>query len=303
MTDLLNPLLLLVIKHIESKGIDYIDLDTFCTLKQNNLVNKRFVCNNPRFCTNDYSSFNLICSVLSSSVHKPIIVNDQDVKSDVTQVKHKIVMSQRGNFRPVETNKTAQDIPTTQSFGPIMFDSKEAKLRQKCIDEFNDRSNMRYINISTGNSNAIATFSKSVIIRDDKAMICWTSECPKERIDYFKCLAMQWPPGTFEPEDQIEGETNSAPKKKKRISQGLRIAVWLEYNGKDNNAKCYCCNQNLFALDFHCGHIVPESKGGLTELGNLRPIHSTCNTSMGATNMKDYAIKYGLKGRIIYEHF
>jgi hypothetical protein len=32
--------------------------------------------------------------------------------------------------------------------------------------------------------------------------------------------------------------------------------------------------------NFHCGHNIPESKGGITVLENLLPICSSCNLSM-----------------------
>ena len=35
---------------------------------------------------------------------------------------------------------------------------------------------------------------------------------------------------------------------------------------------------NVF--DFHVGHNVPESKGGATNIDNLKPICSRCNSSM-----------------------
>ena len=34
-------------------------------------------------------------------------------------------------------------------------------------------------------------------------------------------------------------------------------------------------------FNFEVGHNVPESKGGATDLGNLRPICGKCNRSMG----------------------
>ena len=38
--------------------------------------------------------------------------------------------------------------------------------------------------------------------------------------------------------------------------------------------------------NFHAGHIIAESVGGLINIDNILPICSTCNLSMGSQNMK-----------------
>jgi 5-methylcytosine-specific restriction endonuclease McrA len=72
--------------------------------------------------------------------------------------------------------------------------------------------------------------------------------------------------------------------KKARIPKALREQVWLRNMGPVFEAKCkvvWCANKiNVF--DYQCGHNVPESKGGKTNLGNLIPICSRCNISMGS---------------------
>jgi hypothetical protein len=60
--------------------------------------------------------------------------------------------------------------------------------------------------------------------------------------------------------------------------------VWLLYLG-DKNFKHKCnvkwCENIITPFNFEVGHNVPESKGGATDLDNLRPICSKCNKSMG----------------------
>lgn len=41
-------------------------------------------------------------------------------------------------------------------------------------------------------------------------------------------------------------------------------------------------------MSFHCGHIIPECKGGETILSNLKPICQKCNLSMGTNNMEEF---------------
>ncbi len=61
-------------------------------------------------------------------------------------------------------------------------------------------------------------------------------------------------------------------------------------------------------LDFTCEHVIPESKGGLTNVNNLLPICGSCNSSMesllakankpalqGNKHMFDFMLKCGFE--------
>lgn len=83
----------------------------------------------------------------------------------------------------------------------------------------------------------------------------------------------------------------NSPKKykKKTIPKALRENVWTKYVGKRFESPCWVswCKNRITVFDFHVGHDIPESKGGKTDIGNLRPICSRCNHSMGS----NYSIK------------
>lgn len=70
--------------------------------------------------------------------------------------------------------------------------------------------------------------------------------------------------------------------KKSSIPKALRTQVWLTFSGEVFKRKCYIpwCQNNMTVFDFHVGHDIPESRGGRTEVSNLRPICSQCNLSM-----------------------
>lgn len=72
--------------------------------------------------------------------------------------------------------------------------------------------------------------------------------------------------------------------KKKKIPLAMREQVWLVYLG-DRVFKHKClvkwCENTITPFTFEVGHNVPESKGGPTNIDNLRPICSKCNKSMG----------------------
>jgi hypothetical protein len=69
---------------------------------------------------------------------------------------------------------------------------------------------------------------------------------------------------------------------KDKIPKALREQVWLTHIGKKYEAKCYVswCKNKITVFDFQSGHNIPESKGGHTDLANLRPICARCNSSM-----------------------
>lgn len=44
---------------------------------------------------------------------------------------------------------------------------------------------------------------------------------------------------------------------------------------------CYLCNNPVSLQSFTIDHVVPKSKGGKSNLGNLKPTHSKCNGLKG----------------------
>jgi hypothetical protein len=80
------------------------------------------------------------------------------------------------------------------------------------------------------------------------------------------------------------------PHKKIQIPKAIKKMVWnLHVGSSVAETVCLCCQQEqITMLHFHCGHVVPESKGGLNTIENLRPICGPCNMSMGTQHMKDF---------------
>jgi hypothetical protein len=72
-------------------------------------------------------------------------------------------------------------------------------------------------------------------------------------------------------------------KDKANIPRALREQVWITYAGRVFQCKCFVqwCQNTMTVFDFHVGHDIPESRGGSLDIGNLRPICSRCNLSMG----------------------
>ena len=95
--------------------------------------------------------------------------------------------------------------------------------------------------------------------------------------------------------EEIKEETPvQQPYKKKAIPKSLKMLVWHTYIGKEVGlAKCLCCkNKEITQMDFDCGHVVAESRGGVTTVNNMRPICAKCNRSMKAMDMNDFIEKY-----------
>ena len=84
------------------------------------------------------------------------------------------------------------------------------------------------------------------------------------------------------------GMSSQQSYKKKHISSRLRQLVWKHYAPLNSMvSECFLCREVIQFESFHCGHDIPESKGGETNLSNLRPICSACNLSMGTKTMQE----------------
>ena len=79
-------------------------------------------------------------------------------------------------------------------------------------------------------------------------------------------------------------QPRSRSQDKANIPKALREQVWITHAGKCFECKCLVpwCKNTMSVFDFHVGHDIPESRGGSTEIKNLRPICARCNLSMGS---------------------
>ena len=102
---------------------------------------------------------------------------------------------------------------------------------------------------------------------------------------------------TKEEIDSTEGhKTSEEPlhKRRKNIPKHIKTLVWNEYIGADiTRNKCVCCKkESIDNRNFHCGHVIAESKGGDLTLQNLRPICAPCNSSMGTRSMNEFTKEF-----------
>jgi len=99
-----------------------------------------------------------------------------------------------------------------------------------------------------------------------------------------------------EEKKRIEEEKKEAKKKKQSIPKNVRTIVWNHYIGEDIiKHRCLCCKKVVISnTNFEVGHVLSEKNGGTHEINNLRPICFSCNHSMGAENMIDFVVKFGL---------
>jgi 5-methylcytosine-specific restriction endonuclease McrA len=69
---------------------------------------------------------------------------------------------------------------------------------------------------------------------------------------------------------------------KKKIPAALRQQVWIQKIGRVFESKCKTpwCSNMITVFNYECGHNIPESKGGITDITNLLPICRQCNSSM-----------------------
>ena len=71
--------------------------------------------------------------------------------------------------------------------------------------------------------------------------------------------------------------------RKMAIPKAIKEQVWLRDNGHQFQGKCKTrwCRNKVTVFDFHCGHDIPASKGGVTTLDNIVVLCARCNLSMG----------------------
>jgi hypothetical protein len=83
---------------------------------------------------------------------------------------------------------------------------------------------------------------------------------------------------------------------KKKIPQKLREDVWDTYMKSSDWQPCSLCGKGNIRLGstngWDCGHVIPESRGGLTIIENLRPICKGCNASIATKDMMEYCSHY-----------
>jgi len=72
--------------------------------------------------------------------------------------------------------------------------------------------------------------------------------------------------------------------KKENIPRAVREQLWIRDMGEKFKGKCMTswCRNKVTVFDFHAGHDIPESNGGVTTIDNLVVICSRCNLSMAS---------------------
>jgi hypothetical protein len=78
--------------------------------------------------------------------------------------------------------------------------------------------------------------------------------------------------------------------RRKKIPKHVKTLVWNQHIGPDTaTADCVSCRKEKINIrNFHCGHVLAESRGGDVTTKNLRPICAACNGSMGTQSMNEF---------------
>ena len=142
---------------------------------------------------------------------------------------------------------------------------------RKCEQRTNDESTRRKIAVCT-----LELWWKRMILVQRK-----------RRFHTIPVSTLRCPAGQLMVADQNPSKT-----RKQTIPRTVRIDVWCKYFG-DPSEKCFVCrNKNISPFNFHAGHVIAEVNGGSLEVDNLRPICSSCNSSMGTKNLTGFMMKH-----------
>ena len=94
-------------------------------------------------------------------------------------------------------------------------------------------------------------------------------------------------------------ESMHQKKRKEPIYQSLRQTIWISRMGRTFEGKCPIpwCMSIISVFNFECGHNIPESRGGATDVSNLIPICGSCNKGMGNRyTIDEWSAMYSQKG-------
>ena len=94
--------------------------------------------------------------------------------------------------------------------------------------------------------------------------------------------------------DSSGGGTEPLHIRRKKTPKHIKTLVWNQHIGPDiATIECVSCRkEKITNRNFHCGHIVAESRGGDMTIKNLRPICAACNGAMGTRSMNEFTQEY-----------
>lgn len=88
-------------------------------------------------------------------------------------------------------------------------------------------------------------------------------------------------------------KSSSDSYQKSPIPARLRQEVWEKNIGDKFWGNCFVCNIRLHVMEWSCGHIQSEFKGGKMVFENMKVLCKSCNSKMGTENLLQYkARKY-----------
>jgi len=93
---------------------------------------------------------------------------------------------------------------------------------------------------------------------------------------------------------QPDNNTEPLSRRRRELPPQIQRRVWNEHIGKDvANAKCTCCKEeNINYNSFFVGFVKDSHEGGTLLTDNLRPICSSCDSSIGTMSINEYAYTY-----------
>jgi hypothetical protein len=282
---------------LTTKDIDTIVTNVTALNKKNMLVKKLYDLEE------DIGKLKMLiikASLLSSVDTKQDTENDpgqvvEDKEKEEKAKKVKQTKSEEDDGKKVKKVKTAQCEDGEAEKKPKKSKSTvsevEVQVQVQDVEKEQQQQQLQQPIVEDAKAKKSKVNKKKVDVSEETKDTKDTNETKKKEIEPAKS-----PEAQAEPEEGGKQETSADDlqqplhMRRKKIPKQIKTLVWNEYIGHDiMSNKCMCCKkEKIDVRNFHCGHVIAESKGGDLTIKNLRPICAPCNLSMGTMSMNEF---------------
>ena len=93
-------------------------------------------------------------------------------------------------------------------------------------------------------------------------------------------------------EDLLPKVPETPGKPKRKFTDGFKRDLFQKHYGNATEVRCPCCQLRQISIDsYDASHIIPESRGGSSDMTNIMPTCKECNVRTATRHLYWYAWK------------